>query len=274
MGTGTTKGRKKININEELIVKEDDGTFTVPSETKEDVTYSVNMELRICSCPHGRLKGPCKHRTVVSTSQNIPSFDIVPEASPQMRQVWMYLGTGIHTPISYFLPLSNPSQTASLEENSLETDIEHVEADPYEEPNQDEMEQEASPQDNEEEVEETKQKLEEVFNKMKEMYLVRIKEDVKGYKKALDVLNNHLDKMPKTNDEALKKAVCTFGEITTAALQVRKRKNGSLIPVQVSLQCTVHCTVQCTVHCTVQCTVHCTLHCTVLMSYFTGDDQV
>ena len=63
LGPGSALARNKINIDPDLIQKEDDGTFSVPSETKVDVSYSVDMELRICSCPHGRLKGPCKHRS-------------------------------------------------------------------------------------------------------------------------------------------------------------------------------------------------------------------
>ena len=97
LGPGSAQARKKVNIDPDLIQKEDDGTFSVPSETKADVSYSVDMELRICSCQHGRLKGPCKHRKLVAITQNIPSFDLIPESSPQMRQMWMYLGTGEET---------------------------------------------------------------------------------------------------------------------------------------------------------------------------------
>ena len=91
-----------------MVVTEEDGTFSVPSETKKDVFYSVNMELRTCTCPQGMLKGPCKHRTVVSSSQNLPSFDEVPELNPEMRKMWMFIGTGKHIDLNYFLPLSNP----------------------------------------------------------------------------------------------------------------------------------------------------------------------
>ena len=95
---------KTVAIDPKLIIREEDGSFSVPSETKGDVTYSVNMDLRVCNCPHGRLKGPCKHRKIVSTSQNIPSFDIIPDSSPEMRAIWMKIGNGKETPISYFLP--------------------------------------------------------------------------------------------------------------------------------------------------------------------------
>ena len=104
---------KTVAIDPKLIIREEDGSFSVPSETKGDVTYSVNMDLRVCNCPHGRLKGPCKHRKIVSTSQNIPSFDIIPDSSPEMQAIWMKIGNGKETPISYFLPLSNPNGPSS-----------------------------------------------------------------------------------------------------------------------------------------------------------------
>ena len=91
------EARRKINTNPEMVEFEEDGTFSVPSETKRDVFYSVSMELRTCTtCPQGMLKGPCKHRTVVSLSQNLPSFDVVPELNTEMRKMWMYIGTGKH----------------------------------------------------------------------------------------------------------------------------------------------------------------------------------
>ena len=87
--------RRKININPEMVEFEEDGTFSVPSETKRDVFYSVSMELRTCTTyPQGMLEGPCKHRTVVSLSQNLPSFDVVPELNPEMRKCGCTFGHG------------------------------------------------------------------------------------------------------------------------------------------------------------------------------------
>ena len=91
------EARRKININPEMVEFEEDVTFSVPSETKMDNFYSVSMELRTCTiCPQGMLKGPCKHRTVVSLSQNLPSFDVVPELNQKMRKMWMYIRTRKH----------------------------------------------------------------------------------------------------------------------------------------------------------------------------------
>ena len=41
--------RRAVAIDTDKIRRETDGTFTVPSETKKDVEYTVDMELRICS---------------------------------------------------------------------------------------------------------------------------------------------------------------------------------------------------------------------------------
>ena len=37
------EARRKININPEMVEFEEDGTFSVPSETKRDVFYSVSV---------------------------------------------------------------------------------------------------------------------------------------------------------------------------------------------------------------------------------------
>ena len=113
------EARRKININPEMVEFEEDGTFSVPSETKRDVFYSVSMELRTCTtCPQGMLKGPCKHRTVVSLSQNLPSFDVVPELNPEMRKCGCTLGQGstlistnsCHCQMWYFFLLSTKNK--------------------------------------------------------------------------------------------------------------------------------------------------------------------
>ena len=83
---------KKTSIDHTKIVRLDETSFLVPSETKIDVFYTVNMDLRLCECYMGQLKGPCKHKSIVSQTQNISSFDVVPTQNPEMRAVFMYLG--------------------------------------------------------------------------------------------------------------------------------------------------------------------------------------
>ena len=43
------------------------------------------------------------------------------ETNPEIRKIWMELGTGKKTSIDYLLPLSNPDQTS--EERTFEEDI-------------------------------------------------------------------------------------------------------------------------------------------------------
>ena len=236
LGPGSALARKKVNIDTDLIQKEDDGTFSVPSETKADVSYSVDMELRICSCPHGRLKGPCKHRKLVAITQNIPSFDLIPESSPEMRQVWMYLGTGKETPINYFRPLSDPAEDNPNDitnEDTFQNERPVVNHEPIEEMDVDENE--TFVENRQEKVDANLLKLESILIKMRDLYKNRIPNDPEGYEKALNVLENHIDRLPKSNDAILQKAACTFAQEAISPLRVRKRKKGSIIPVQVKI---------------------------------------
>ena len=52
------------------------------------------------------------------------------ETNPEIRKIWMELGTGKKTSIDYLLPLSNPDQTS--EERTFEEDIEMRADDVYE----------------------------------------------------------------------------------------------------------------------------------------------
>ena len=46
------EARRKININPEMVEFEEDGTFSVPSETKRDVFYSVSITNLVWNCAH------------------------------------------------------------------------------------------------------------------------------------------------------------------------------------------------------------------------------
>ena len=180
--------RRAVAIDTDKIRRETDGTFTVPSETKKDVEYTVDMELRICSCPDGLSRGPCKHRKIVATSQNLASFDIIPETNPEMRKIWMELGTGKKMSINYFLPLSNPYQTS--EERSFEEDIEMRVEDENEGFEDEEMIDEERGQlrnsrvevaeNHEKRIDNAKGKLATLLQTMNNMFAERIPHDVEG----------------------------------------------------------------------------------------------
>ena len=65
---------KKCNIVVEKIVELEQGlpnSFLVPSETADGRYYDVNMDLGLCECPMGMLRGPCKHKHVVAVNFNV-----------------------------------------------------------------------------------------------------------------------------------------------------------------------------------------------------------
>ena len=85
-----------------------------------------------------------------------------------------------------------------------------------------------------------KLQLDSAFLKLKRIFLDRIEHDQKGFKKALTTFDKHLDRMPKSNDAVLQKALCTFGQDSIAPLKLAKRKNSRLIPVQVKRGLSIH----------------------------------
>ena len=56
--------RRSTSINSDAIVATEDGlsnSYIVPSERTNGKFYEVNMDLGLCECPIGMLRGPCKH---------------------------------------------------------------------------------------------------------------------------------------------------------------------------------------------------------------------
>ena len=145
------------------------------------------------------------------------SLLIIPESSPEMRSIWMELGTGRKTPSDYFLPLSDPSEAPG-------TNVENVQREDLMQIQEDATER----------IEKAKSTLNSLLQSINEMQSDRIPHDVVGYEKALKTLENHLNRFPTTNDAALQKALHNFGETQTESLRGGRRKKGSKIPVQVT----------------------------------------
>ena len=220
---------KKTSIDHTKIVRIDENSFLVPSETKKDVFYNVNISLRLCECYMGQLKGPCKHKNIVSETQNIASFDVVPTQNPEMRAVFMFLGTGKKPDPNWFKPLSSAAtnqfeSTGLLDRIDLATDVEMDDVDVHEE--------HTSAIPSEEKVEALKNKLKQTLDMLQGKICQRIGNDIAGYEKALKTFEKHVERLPTTTDSALQKSLCTFGETSIQALSVRKRKKGKYINVQ------------------------------------------
>ena len=207
---------KKAIIDPEKIIQIGPHSYLVPSETQEQVSYVVDMVSRCCSCPQGRLCGPCKHKIAVSESRNVPCFDVIPTKCPEMRQKYMYLGTGKKVSIDWFLPI----QADAI----LPVDIPPVTIPPPEvSPDITQTEQvglEVLTQQQEIHPDIVKVKLQTVLNKLGDRLASRIEHDPSGYDKALDILNKTVDRLPLTVDSALQKTLCSFGKTVTQVLYI------------------------------------------------------
>ena len=222
---------KKTTIDHTKITRIDETSFLVPSETKKDIFYTVNIALRLCECYMGQLKGPCKHKSIVSETQNIASFDVVPTQNPEMRAVFMYLGTGKKQDPNWFKPLSS-ANTNQFESTGLLDQIDNFPDVEMEDAHEEHDDHASSDVSNEEKVDELKYKLKQTLAMLEGKICQRIERDIGGYEKALKIFEKHVERLPATTDSALQKSLCSFGETSTPALSVTKRKKGKYINVQ------------------------------------------
>ena len=232
---------KKPNIDPDKIVQIGPHSYLVPSETSEDTSYVVDMVTRSCSCPQGRLCGPCKHKFVVSHSRQVPSFDVIPSKHPTMRQLFMYLGTGKKVSIDWFLPLQEESTlTPSLgsqdhgsqnlgnqnqDSQTLDSQYPGTQNPSSQNPgsqnpgsqNQDSQNQDSQnlTSQNPVQSDNLKEKLQSILIKLGEKISSRIDHDPTGYTKAVNILEKTVDRLPLRVDSALQKSLCDFGKSVT-----------------------------------------------------------
>ena len=188
----------------------------VPSESTVDTSYLVDMEMRHCSCPQGQLRGPCKHKLIVSVSKNVPSFDVIPTKNPEMRKLLMYLGTGKNMDMNWFLPLQAPSVPTSVScpvsrpepETSLDGQESQAELGEH-------LDTPAIVSQSE-----VKIKLETVMKHLHDKLAARIQHDPSGYEKALAAMDKTVQRLPSTVDSALQKCLYTFGKSVTEVMIV------------------------------------------------------
>ena len=52
------------------------------------------MDVGLCECPQGMLKGPCKHKHVLAEKCQVVSADVIPNHNPNVRAHYHFLATG------------------------------------------------------------------------------------------------------------------------------------------------------------------------------------
>ena len=243
----------KSRIDPSKIISNSDGTFLVPSESVDSLIYLVDMKERYCSCNQGRLKGPCKHKALVSERFGVECFDVIPSNNPTMRQTFMYLGTGKKMDINWFLGLQDEAQSLEVtvpdirssvncpplnsiayeEIGKIDNDtsghiLEIMEDDGnYEET----WDKEDEDLDNDNKAtnktrqndsmstnyspEDAFKELDVVLEKMKQKLVARIPSDPNGYMKAIQAFKKGVEKIPATKDPILQKALYSFGKTET-----------------------------------------------------------
>ena len=198
--------RKLPNINPEEIVQLGPHSFLVPSESVSETSYLVDMEMRSCTCPQGQLRGPCKHKHIVSVSKMIPSFDVLPTSNPE-RRIFMYLGTGQTMDMNWFLPLQadtappDVSAVPAVQVHEQSTVSDHLVVD----------RDTVTPVS----TEVVRLKLQSVMSALHDKLAARIEHDPAGYEKAIAALGKTVERLPSTVDSALQKSLHCFGKSVT-----------------------------------------------------------
>ena len=74
----------------------------------------MNMDLRLCECPRGMLRGPCKHKQVVSAEFEIATPGVIPSSDSvtdsKLRAFYHFVATGAMKDINWYRPLSNSDE--------------------------------------------------------------------------------------------------------------------------------------------------------------------
>ena len=111
---------KNSTIDCDKIMRQEDGlpnTFLVPSETSDDLLYEVNMDLGLCECPMGMLRGPCKHKHAVAKKFPVISSDVIPSSDSNsdsaLRAFYHFIGTGTQLSANWYRPLLQGSDVAT-----------------------------------------------------------------------------------------------------------------------------------------------------------------
>ncbi len=86
-------GWEKVNANsiQKTAVNNE---FLVPSVQDIRISYIVNSEIRICTCPMGISDAPCKHQGAVTMKYHIAILNFIPSLIPGDRMIYGYVAFG------------------------------------------------------------------------------------------------------------------------------------------------------------------------------------
>ena len=233
-----TKSRylsKKNNIAEENIFDIGESNFIVESELSPDIHYYVNMISGFCECKAGLNCGPCKHKKAISTHKGLAEFSVLPEHDPKMRAMYHYIAEATFCQNAWYRELENPEVIEDVSEfiekrtnnhevlpipagfgeaNESVSDSEQIES-------EDSDDEDLALGDFITAVDAFKSKVSSSY--------------AKDWKRGIKSFTKNLVKLTKGNINTLKQSLFKIGkDVTNPKKSGKKKKNGKLIPIQVT----------------------------------------
>jgi len=86
-------GWKKVNANsiQKFAVNNE---FLVSNMQDIRISYIVNSEIRVCTCPMGISDASCKHQDVVVVKYHIAMLNFIPSLTPGDHMIYDYVTFG------------------------------------------------------------------------------------------------------------------------------------------------------------------------------------
>ena len=99
-----------IDVEKMVVIDPDQNTYLVPSEPITGQFYEVNMDLGLCECPLGMLKGTCKHKHVLAEKCQVVCADVIPNHNPHVRAHYHFLATGERRDANWYRALNQQDE--------------------------------------------------------------------------------------------------------------------------------------------------------------------
>ena len=71
------------------------------------------MNVGLCECPQGMLKGPCKHKQAVANEFQLSSLDTLFNATPRLRAFYHFLATGESRDANWYRGLADADEISN-----------------------------------------------------------------------------------------------------------------------------------------------------------------
>ena len=236
--------KNATKIREDQIIDIGDLKYIVESETKEDTFYRVDMRSGFCECKAGNNCGPCKHKAAISQICNVSEFCVLPEFDQNIRGLHHYIADGVVCANSWYRDLDKPehetdvhsfveTRSKKIDDRDTNTEvtntIENTISDIQVEEGHDNNHEISSDEDGNNDILNN-------FEKAMDLFKQKV---VTSYSKTLgkgvNYFTKKLLKFSKQTGSTFEKSLFSIGkEISKPKTGGKRKKNGKLIPVQVT----------------------------------------